>query len=346
MEHEFSVVVDHHQFYLHDAAPDLVLAFTFNDMDAGLEALPAGLMINTRRAAGAVPLVVSLAASRPAADFDDWLHVVEASLTISSGGLTVSSPWNEPAPPLPLPNGSYGVIVYYGDIDTAEYDYDNGADHYWMVLWPADPQPTHVLKRYEDEDEVLPYTAGLSVEQLATVLVDGNISQRCHVAVSLCRFATPQAITAVSTALHDRSLSVARTATAALFLTGPLAVGPTLQQLTARDARTRQRAIEVLARLHDDEAARPLLTAAVAPLVAALSDVEQAVRQRAAATLGRLADEQAVPLLLPCRKVAPPASEHGQAGDYLQRRTSPRCAGGAGATQWTQPAVRDRSWGR
>jgi len=112
-----------------------------------------------------VPVELRVEAEEPATALDDYDHVAEASIDIPSGRLVIagnSDYWPD-APRIDLAPGSYRVRVLYRGLATVSDDGLAGDDSYALVLWPGQPAPVRVLKRYERAQSI-----GMRARQSAT----------------------------------------------------------------------------------------------------------------------------------------------------------------------------------
>ncbi len=149
----FTVNTDHHQFYLEDTSVDHdtgLLWQTLADTDR-LDVLPGLIAVGTSRYAGDVTVVVEVQpiqlAERPS---DLWDHIVECSIAVRSGQLTLTSPdfFGENVPVIAVHPGTYRVRVYYGSLDSAPPPlFLEGTDHYLIELWPDTAIEPRVLKQ-------------------------------------------------------------------------------------------------------------------------------------------------------------------------------------------------------
>lgn len=147
---------DYHQFYLQD---ELAETDTPNDwgeqLTTNLIAVDQAIVgISTARNK-TVPVRIDLLATRPVGDdFDNWDHVAEASLEISSGQIVISgcSDYFPKAKRLSIEPGCYRVRAYYGGLNTLNWNSLEGDDHYQVVLWPDGYKPIQILKRWSDLD--------------------------------------------------------------------------------------------------------------------------------------------------------------------------------------------------
>ena len=100
---------------------------------------------------GKVPVDIDVLESPSQLSLDDWEHVVEASIDISSGTLEVSGcPDSEPLARLEMPQGIYVARVFCRGL--SEFPDDGGSyngDSYLIHLWRGEHKGRTVLKRFE-----------------------------------------------------------------------------------------------------------------------------------------------------------------------------------------------------
>ncbi len=93
-------------------------------------------------------VTVGLHGERPTLALDDWDHVVEAGLNLTSGEMRLYGPEdtgvNEAA--ITLPQGAYSLLVSGCGFDTINEFGDEGADTYELRLWPGPLLQRRVLK--------------------------------------------------------------------------------------------------------------------------------------------------------------------------------------------------------
>jgi hypothetical protein len=90
-----------------------------------------------------VDLQIEIADAAPGREaLDDWDHVVEGSVEITSGRIVVMSPGEPLTSRLGVPPGWWRVrahrSVFSGELESAH-----------LILWPAPEAPSAVLVRYE-----------------------------------------------------------------------------------------------------------------------------------------------------------------------------------------------------
>ncbi len=93
-------------------------------------------------------ITVRLSIGRPAVAEDEWDHVVEGGLIVSSGWLHIYGPEDTGTSEasIRLPTDSYSLIVGGRGFDTTNEYGDEGSDTYALLLWPGPPLDRRVLK--------------------------------------------------------------------------------------------------------------------------------------------------------------------------------------------------------
>jgi len=135
----FTVFVDHSQFFVeddglpYDDTWDLDATYSMVMKDhIGLK--PGGPVIPTARSWGDVDVVVEVCETRPDVSFDGWDRVVECSILVSSGELTLLAPESGGSPDNPrvqISPGTYRVLVLSAGLNTvAGRPEPDGEDHY------------------------------------------------------------------------------------------------------------------------------------------------------------------------------------------------------------------------
>jgi hypothetical protein len=150
-EVEVAVGVDHSQFIACDPAAQLDID-SYGDLAQrrGLAMWRGnrGVTIFTASNWTETHVTVRLSSERPTVALDDWDHVVEGGLVISSARLHLYGPEdtgaNEAA--IGLPSHSYSLIVCGRDFDSANEYGDEGRDTYTLLLWPGPALDGRVLK--------------------------------------------------------------------------------------------------------------------------------------------------------------------------------------------------------
>jgi hypothetical protein len=150
MKHKFSIFADYFQFYLEDenTETDTSVIWTEQTVNDLLAVSPGFVAIGTVRNME-VPVEVEVIASEPTENLEQWDHVTECSVSVSSKRLAIfgCTDYREDAVRIEIKPGNYRVRVYYGDLDTLSLNGLDGDDHYKIVIWPGEDLPTCVVKR-------------------------------------------------------------------------------------------------------------------------------------------------------------------------------------------------------
>lgn len=143
MQYEYTIITDHFQFYVEDeeCGADTSTIWDTSQVN-GLLAFNRCLMsIGTVRYGGETRVIVQVLDRRPIDAFDEYDHVVKASIDVPSGRLMVWSPENgfSTAPRISVKSGIHGVGVCYGNISTVtDTNVTSSKDYYKVALWPAE----------------------------------------------------------------------------------------------------------------------------------------------------------------------------------------------------------------
>lgn len=151
--YRYEIFADYHQFYLEDeqAMPSLLNPeatrpeWTEKTVANLLAVSPGCVAIGTARAM-TVPVTVEIHDAVPKEAFDDWDHITEASLDITSGRVSIG--FHEPEC-FDLPSGIHRLRVYYGGLDSLDEMGLEGDDHYRIVIWQGKAIAPRVLKRWK-----------------------------------------------------------------------------------------------------------------------------------------------------------------------------------------------------
>lgn len=93
-------------------------------------------------------VTVRLSSDRPLVAEEEWDHVVEGGLVLTSGRLHVYGPEDTGAneASISLQPDTYSLIVCGRDFDSTNEYGDDGSDTYTLLLWPGPPLDSRVLK--------------------------------------------------------------------------------------------------------------------------------------------------------------------------------------------------------
>ncbi len=149
-----NVYASHHQFYLGDSGFDATtkdLPFLSDDRARRLSSgLDHDIIHVFTSRYGTVPLAIERRDQAPTDDLNDWDHVEDISLSVTSNGVKLVELFQEDGPRDPdyaVPAGAYRVRVYMGNLDGGVYSGED--DYYHIVLWPAPLDEPRVLRAYQ-----------------------------------------------------------------------------------------------------------------------------------------------------------------------------------------------------
>lgn len=172
----------------------------------------------------------------PALPDERFCKIVEADLGIPSGRLQIYGEQNTEALPglhFEVEPGQYVARILYSDLSTVTYDGSDGAEHYFIQLYPAsrpgqnpasyEPEIQHpevrILRPYEDLDNPVVHPVDeRSVDELHWMAQHGTASERCSTTVALARQKQLKAVQHL--ALNDPSRAVRLVALGALAMMG------------------------------------------------------------------------------------------------------------------------------
>lgn len=150
---QLAIFADYFQFYIQDelANDDFGSLWTDEAVERLLATADHSIGIGTVRNM-TVPVVVSLHAAEPEADFIEWDMVNEGSFTVRSGRVAVMGCTDHlpDAARLTLAPGPYRVRVSYAGLDSLSEDGLDGDDFYRVQLWPAPLAPVFIVKGRTD----------------------------------------------------------------------------------------------------------------------------------------------------------------------------------------------------
>jgi hypothetical protein len=143
-----SLFADYHQFYLWDggAEPQAPEHYSDEDVRQRIKTGPHVVAVRTARNT-VVPVEVEVWSTPPSLDPAGWDHVVEASLHLPTGGLSVEDCTGGTVAAVPVTPGWYRLRAMFGGLDTISEDGLSGHDRYHIALWPARQDDVQVFKR-------------------------------------------------------------------------------------------------------------------------------------------------------------------------------------------------------
>lgn len=147
----YEIFADYHQFYLMDAEeyPNAPEDWTDEDVQRRIKADKNIVVIQPERNM-AVPVELEILDYPPNVEFDEWQHIVEASLDLPSGKLLVEECLGEVKDIINLSSGTYRIRAYYGNLDRLSFDGLEGDDHYKIAIWQAPFGEVNILKQYKN----------------------------------------------------------------------------------------------------------------------------------------------------------------------------------------------------
>lgn len=150
-EYRFKLFADYFQFYVQDEAAegDLSNSWTDEAVKSLLALAPGTIGVGTVRNMD-VPVTIDLRDNEPSVSLEEWDHATECTITISSGHLVIAgcTDYFPDAVRMNLKVGTYRARVLYGGLASVSDDGLDGQDRYKIILWPAPPGDTVVLKQW------------------------------------------------------------------------------------------------------------------------------------------------------------------------------------------------------
>jgi hypothetical protein len=148
---ELDVFADYGSFFVQDdlARPDPDRAFITDQMNNLIAATDGAIGVGTARRM-TLPVILDIRAEAPDdVDLEEWDHVTESGLRVSSGRILVSKfDYRPQIPRIDVPPGDYTARVCATGFDTITEDRIHGNDMYHVILWPGPIAEPRVLKRY------------------------------------------------------------------------------------------------------------------------------------------------------------------------------------------------------
>src|SRR5262245_10732614 len=143
------VYASHRQFYVRDSDPlgDTGAPSFWTDRACRDHlAITDGVLGIGTGSYGFVRVTVEVHDAEPPLDLAGWDHVTEAGLDVDSGALRVTGPF-EQGEDFEVEPGHYRVRCCHANRAGAVPS-GTGRDRYLVQVWPADPAPPRVLKRW------------------------------------------------------------------------------------------------------------------------------------------------------------------------------------------------------
>ena len=200
--------------------------FSNNPGEEGLGLSSGIVAVQCPRQAGPAAVFLEVHSRKPEVRGNRYCKVLEASIQISTGILRILGEKNTEGHPgldFPLRKGLYSLRISYSDLDTVSFGEENGAEHYWLDIFPGDStiDPSsddyNSIRPYEDlESAVTEPIEPLDVEELHWLAQHRSPSVRCNCAVALARQKQFKAVQHL--ALNDSSRGVRMVAVGALAM--------------------------------------------------------------------------------------------------------------------------------
>lgn len=154
IKHDLRIFADYFQINVEDSSIIGQHEAEWNDeeMQERLVITEESLLISTARNM-TVPFTLEYYDSKPNVILPTCDHVVECSISSSSGKLFVSGPtdFEDDVFKIELPAGLYGALACYKGLGTISADGLKGNDSYHLYLWKEDHHlPKKVLKQWTD----------------------------------------------------------------------------------------------------------------------------------------------------------------------------------------------------
>jgi hypothetical protein len=148
--HTFDLFADYFQFYLQDETASGIDgdAWSGEATDRMLAVSTGALAVGTVRNVD-VPVTVEVLQSEPPKDLENWDHVTECSLVITSGKLVVAgcTDYFPDADRVKIASGIYHARISGGGFDSVAKHWESGEDKYRVQLWPGSEIEPRVLKQ-------------------------------------------------------------------------------------------------------------------------------------------------------------------------------------------------------
>jgi hypothetical protein len=147
---EYQLFADYYQFYLQDESVkgDLSDGWSEEAVTRLLAVAPGTVGIGTVRNM-VVPVTVELFDAQPESDLEEWDHVAECSLEVSTGRIVIAgcTDYFPDASRIDAEPGVYRVRISYGLLDTLSADGLDGNDRYRVQLWRASIIEPRIIKQ-------------------------------------------------------------------------------------------------------------------------------------------------------------------------------------------------------
>ena len=153
-QQSLEVFADYHQFYVQDGGINPPAPEVWTDEDiANRSKVIENVVVVCPLRNMTVPIEVVLHDSEPPHDGDRSDHVVECSLTLSTGHLQVHECTGGPALDWEVASGTYSVRLSYFGLDSISDNGLEGSDYYKVELWPGRARELKVVRSWLGANE-------------------------------------------------------------------------------------------------------------------------------------------------------------------------------------------------
>lgn len=139
---DFILFAEYFQFYVRDAASDDMPPVHWNPDDESNMVIVSDTVIAVRTVRELdVCVAVEILSQKPNdEDMDEWDHVVECGLELSSGKLTLGNVSDDELSlnSMEVEPGFYGMRIYFGSLDAIDGEGFEGDDSYHLSFWLID----------------------------------------------------------------------------------------------------------------------------------------------------------------------------------------------------------------
>jgi hypothetical protein len=153
--HREVVFADYFQFVLMDAnsEADFSTIWTEEAFASMLAAGPGAICPGTLRNVD-VPVEIHICTSAPEIDLDQYDHVTEASIDISTGELLLTNctGYLPDARRIQVEPGTYEVLFLVSGIESIKNEWDPADDVYSVFLWPGKARTVNAVKHWRRAD--------------------------------------------------------------------------------------------------------------------------------------------------------------------------------------------------
>jgi len=153
MKRAYTLIVDHFQFYLADEDFSTDTRTIWNTQEIRDLAVVSHdlIAVGTRRSYGATYITVEITDGPVIYQNDAYDHIVEGSITTTSGMLLLFTAEGDERTTrhIPVAPRTYETRILYKNLASVIDEFEHtGDDSYHLVLWPGKQRETTVRKRY------------------------------------------------------------------------------------------------------------------------------------------------------------------------------------------------------